>query len=143
MTNGQIPRIVAPLKARGITIGSITIEPDGSFTGRLGDTNMHLAMAQIMREGLADGVLLTANTVPASPLEPTDPVEQHTEKVLSEKDLRNRAKKAAHQILDLEAAGDPHNRLGQLMNNWDDFRYSLDPAQMAIATEAYYEAGGI
>jgi hypothetical protein len=59
------PRVNALLKVDDYVIGEITINPDGSFKGTIEDGAIHATMVVLLRDGLADGVVIKPNVVPA------------------------------------------------------------------------------
>ena len=67
MTEREIPGIISIIKNAGIPMGDIAINPDGSFNGRIYNMDALFAMVDVLRHGLADGISITANVIPAEP----------------------------------------------------------------------------
>jgi hypothetical protein len=61
----EIPTIWAQLKNGKIVVGDIVVNPDGTFSGRIHNQDMHFAMMQVLSAGMADGISLIANIIPA------------------------------------------------------------------------------
>lgn len=59
------PKIRSPLKVNDAVIGEITINPDGSFEGRIKDRLTHALWVAYLVEGLGDGMALHPYMKPA------------------------------------------------------------------------------
>jgi len=59
------PKINAPLRINGKTVGDILVNPDGSFEGRIHDRLTHVLWAAFLAEGVAEGMTLVPIVTPA------------------------------------------------------------------------------
>lgn len=59
------PKIRSLLKLNGATIGDVTINPDGSFEGKITDRLTHVLWAAYLVEGFSDSLTLHPNIIPA------------------------------------------------------------------------------
>jgi hypothetical protein len=67
------PKVLAPLKVKGVVVGDIVINPDGSFEGRISDRLTHVLWVAFLRDGYSDSMSLSPNIAPAIEAERTHP----------------------------------------------------------------------
>lgn len=63
------PKIQVPIKrpTTNEIIGILTINPDGTLSGKIDSVEFLTELEQFLRQGFSDGVAITANLVPAVP----------------------------------------------------------------------------
>jgi hypothetical protein len=61
----QPPKIQAPVKINGKVVGQITINPDGTFEGKLTDRLTHVLWVSYLESGYSDSISLHPTLIPA------------------------------------------------------------------------------
>lgn len=68
MSKEPLPQFRSYLKLAGKHYGDITIEPDGTFHGKI-DREIQALLIELAKVGMSDGLILTFSPVPAVPEE--------------------------------------------------------------------------